>query len=239
MSDLDTQIIPPVEETDNGMPPAQEVQTEAIPPAVPADNGEILPAKREDLSRKLHGSREEALRLKSENDRLKAELDQARMTPQPSPDEDISLTERDVAVFKALAAKAGLAPREEVLAIREERHQELQQQHLDVFLAEHPEYNKPNDPQSDQLWQRLQGELADYRKPSSPAEFKQFLTRAHRSLSFNEGREVERGKALGYAQANLQEQSRMGGASHGGSSAPKNPKLDPQRQAVRDLFANC
>jgi hypothetical protein len=239
MLDQET-IIAPAVEADNVIPPVLEDNEEQTSPvAVPADNDVIAPEKREELSRKLHGSREEALRLKAEAERLAAENAdlKARVQFQSQP-EETPFSDQDVAVFKALAAKAGLAPREEVQAIRQERIQEQQQQHLNSFLSSHPEYNRPQNPQSDQLWQKLQSELALYRSPQTPEELKTFLERAHRSIN-NGGNDVERGKALGYAQANLQEQNRVGSASSGGSSSPKNSKLSPDRQAIREGFASA
>ena len=229
--------------TDNAAATPPAVPTEQTPPAQ-ADNGkELTPEKREELSQKLNASKEEALRLKAERDQfaaekaaLQAQLEQ--QAAQQSQNNELPMTEQEVAIFKQLAEKAGVAFKPDVESIRNESLAEKNQKVLDSFLAEFPEYNKPGDPDSDKIYAELQGKLSFYRPASSPQELQTFLKEAHRArvANYNEQAATQRGEALGYAKANLQTQTQSGGGLFGGNSAPAKQDLSSDQQAVAELF---
>lgn len=214
---------------------AQPADNTVVAAPVPTDNADITPEKKEELSRKLHSSKEEALRLKAENERLAAEkeaLEAALVQRQQSNDPQVS--EQEVEYLKVLGKKAGLAFVLDVEAIKQSTYKEKQQIEFDNFLAKHPELNKPGDAKSDELWGAFQGEIATYRQPNNAANWGKLFDKAYRTITWSEQSAIERGKALGYAQANITNQ--LGSGSLGGSSAPVAPK-SPERQAISEGFA--
>lgn len=220
---------------------AQPVVNQVAQTPAPADNVEITPEKREELSRKLDASKEEALRLKAENEQLareKADLEASIAQRQQSTNEPVQVNEQDVAYFRELGKKAGFAFAPDVEAIKQQSYKEKQQVAFENFMAKHPELNKKGDPQSDKLWNVFQSKLAWFQPPSNPTEWGDRFEDAYRITTWSEQQALERGKALGYAQANIANNSQLGSGSLGGSSAPRAQNLSPERQAVSEGFAS-
>lgn len=236
---MTTQQTDPVQ-TDNSAAQQAAVVQPVTAPVASTDNADITPEKKEELSRKLHSSKEEALRLKEENERLARENEELRLSQvQPAPSTDTQVSEHDVAYLKALGKKAGFAFQEDVQkplqAIRQETYKERQQAEWHKFLEKHPEYNKEGDPQSDQLFNTFMSELRVYKEPSEASQWGRLFEKAHKFATLNEQTILRQGEALGYAKQNIANQ--IGGSSYGGTSAPVAQNLSPERQAVSEGFA--
>ncbi len=239
MSD-DTQIVPPANtaepKVDNGTLPPQGVKPEeSSPPA--RDNEDLTPEKREELSAKLRASKDEALRLKAENEELEKKLLEQQSQPQPT---DPAISDTDVQYFKAIAKKAGIPFREDVEKIQQTISSREQTEAFNGFLKTHPEYNRPGDPKSDVLWTKFTQEfqdLARYKRPESADEFKSLLHKVHKLTSIDETTLLAQGKALGYAQANIQEQAKIGGSASGVHKTPSKT-LTPEQQKIKEGFAS-
>lgn len=185
----------------------------------------------EDYKRKYVGSTEEALRLKAENEELKAQLSQPKA-------QTVQVPEDQVEAFKILAAAAGYAPKTEVIT-REDVATEKKQEALNSFIAQHPEYGKAGDPESEKQWASLVTEISEYRPAATPAEFARQLAKAHKMLESSKTDDLTRGKALGFAEANLRNQNSQGSGSFGGNSQPSQAnKISPERQEVSEGFAS-
>lgn len=222
--------------TDNAAT-AQPVVNPVAQAPVPTDNADITPEKKKELSRKLTSSKEEALRLKAENERLateKAALEAQILQRQQSGDPQVS--EQEVEYLRQLGKKAGFAFIPDVEAIKQSSYKEKQQMEFESFMTKHPELNKAGDPKSDELWAAFQSEISTYRQPNNATEWGKLFDKAYRNLTWSEQNALDRGKALGYAQANMVNQSQLGSGSFGGSSAPVSPK-SPERQAISEGFA--
>lgn len=237
---MTTQQTDPVQ-TDNSAAQQTTVQEPATAPVASTDNADVTPEKKEELSRKLHSSKEEALRLKEENARLaqeKAELE-ARLASQSAQSTNTEVSEHDVAYLKALGKKAGFAFQEDVQkplqAIKQETYRERQQAEWQGFLEKHPEYNKIGDAQSDQLFNTFMSELRTYKEPSEASQWGKLFEKAHKLATLNEQTILRQGEALGYAKQNIANQ--VGGTSYGGTTAPVAQNLSSERQAVSEGFA--
>lgn len=216
----ETTVVP---EEDNTTTPAQEEKEELTSPSN-EDNGgftpemvEAMQAKVTDQSQKLRASKEEALRLKQE-------LETLRSQPQ---DDALPVNEADVAALKALARAAGIPTREEMDALKQSHYRDIQEEGLNRFLSEHPEYK------ADQNWELIKGELEHYKTPTDPKEWYGLLNRAHKIIATDGS--FEKGQAMGMAKAKLQEQAQIGGGASGGSSTPK-VKKTPDQQSVSEGF---
>lgn len=224
-------------EQGNVTPPAQDVAPSTTPSQ---EENVVTPEKLEDYKRKLKGSTEEALRLKKENEELAEKL-KALETPPETQDGQYQISSADIEAFRLLqkaakeaeeaAEKARLEQEAAEKAGMEAKYAEVQRSTVAVWVNSHPEYSKIGDPESDKLWAAIEEKVKTLPPPKNPEDWGKVLDIAHKEL--NSGNQLERGKALGYAQANLQEQTRLGGGSSGGSSTPKQ-KRTPEQQAVLD-----
>lgn len=215
--------------TDNAATQQPVVKDAGTPPAASADNGTPLsPEKKEEYSRLLNDSKAEALRLKAEVERLAAE--KAQLEAKYSQPNDVS--DQDVEILKQLGKKAGFAFQEDTQKIRQETYAEKQQAAVDEFLKTHPEYS-PGKPENDQRWNALRAELATYVSPTNGSDWKKYLEKGHKVLNTNDELTLERGKALGFAQANTAPS--VGGASSGSPS--QGSGKTPERQAISEGFA--
>lgn len=188
-------------------------------PPAEADNDEETPPKQQELKQKLTASKNEALKLKAERDRLQTEL--SKISKQKSQGKTPSISSEDADQIKETLKSMGVAFKGEVVE-KQEVYQEKVQSKIDQFTKEFPEYNKPGDADSDAKWQELQSEFSLYRTPKSPEETYQFLKRAHDDIKRRTEVDstFERGKSLGYAKANLADKASVGG-SGSGSPAPR------------------
>jgi hypothetical protein len=221
--------------TEDNQNQTAQVATEPLatkPSPSQEDNEVLTPEKRAELRAKLHASKEEALRLKREKEALEKQLQELIQ----SQGGDIPVNDADLAYFKALAKKAGIPFKEEVEQLKQEVWKQEQQEALTEFLKLHPEYNKPGDPASDNLWAKLTAELNTYRPPQNKTELKAYLEKAHKIIHLDEEALVQKGKALGYAEANLQEHAKRGSTS--GSTATPQTSPSQTQQAIRQGFAS-
>ena len=65
-------------------------------------------------------------------------------------------------------------------------YEAVKREEIAKFLEEFPEYKPENDP-SDANWQRLEREMAWYRRPDDPHLLKELLRRAHRTIAVSPG----------------------------------------------------
>jgi len=213
----ETPVDNPVEPTKTPEPEAPEVKEE--------DNVEErlkeLEEKDREKSRLLDASKTEALRLKKLNEELQAKAS----------DDAPKLNDSDIELFKQYAKKAGLPFKEDLIAQQQQLYGERQQEALNKFLEEHPEYKPVND-KGNKKWNVLLAEYDTYKAPQNPKDVLNLLKKAHKNTNPEDS--LEKGKALGMAQANIQEQTKLGGTS-GAASTPKK-KRTPEQQAARDHF---
>jgi hypothetical protein len=141
------------------------------------------------------------------------------------------LNPSDIEVFKKYAKAAGIPFKDELNQFQKVQYQDKQQESIDKFLEEYPEYRPENDT-DDSRWTALKNELAGYKAPENPKDWYKLMKKAHRLVAPDNS--TEKAKALGMAQANLKEQAKIGGSS-GGASAPKG-KLTPEQLAAREQF---
>ena len=174
---------------------------------------EALQKERESLLVDIRALRGERRDLKQKQlDKVEEAIDDLKDT---HPD-DVKLIER------VLQAK-GYVRKEDV----EKRiYSETQQQQLNSFLDEHPEYKPENDTQ-DLNWQRLQRELEVYRMPQDPKKVGEVLERAHKSISgFSDGRSFETKK-------HLAKTAGVGGGQSSSSSSRMKSLSPEQAEAYR------
>jgi hypothetical protein len=238
-----TEVVDPVEENSTPEAPAEEEQaptSEETPETEPEDNGEAEdqePApsddKEERWKQQLQGSKAEALRLKSELDELKT----MKETIEEKTDADIPITDADLAAFNALAKKLGFVTKKEIERDNQVRtYSQTQEDSLNKFLSEHPEYNKIGDGDSDKKWTELQQELTLYNsRPTDPKTWYKILKRAHNNLNNNSELAKAKGESLGMAKANLAEQAKTGNRALGGVSTPTGKRTPEQQQLAREV----
>lgn len=217
------QVVPEAPKEEAVVQPSPEVSGQA------GNEGEI--ARMEDYKRKLVGSTEEALRLKAENEALKTQLQTAPKAQTGRFDDS------DIQAFRELADAAGYIPKGQIVT-QEQAVTEKKQEVLNNFITSHPEYSKPGDKSSDVMWGSLIGEISDYIPAATPAAFAKQLEKAHRLVSSTSSADLEKGKALGLAEANLRGQGGQGNGSLGGSSQPSQVKKTPERQFISEGFAS-
>lgn len=215
-----------------------------------ADNAQVenqekpmvsLPQEKvDDWKRKLSGSRAEAMRLKAQAERLAeekaklaAELEAARTGQAQTV--NYTPTPEEIALFRQLAQQAGVPTQQDIEAIRQAEWNKEQQLAVDEFLKDHPEYNRPGDEESDAAWEEIKAEVKSYKTPQNPREYLALLRKAHKVVAYDPQADLERGVALGVAQANLKEQGKLGG---GGGSTKHEPqkKVPAEKKAVMDGF---
>lgn len=220
----DEQVTPVTE----NVTPEEQVVPE-VAPAEPAENAtpmvQLPPEKVAEYKRKLTASRDEALRLKRENEELKSKFSQ----PEPIINQ---VNPTDIEYFKELAKLSGVSFQEDVQNIQKEKYEDKKTQAVQQFLANHPEYAKVGDDQSDALWATLEEKMKKYQTPSDPSEWYDMLEEGHKVLHYDTKTAYEKGKALGYAQANIQEKSRVGG----GSPNAVERKVPAQKKQILDGF---
>jgi hypothetical protein len=211
------------------------------------DNTVTIPKEKlQDYQRKLTGSKAEALRLKAENERLAAEVAKTKAEQQAAQTGQSQSygytpyqpTVAEVAMFKQLAVHAGIPLKEELAQNRQQQYNEAADQCLQDFLGKHPEYANPGDPNSDNLWTNLEGTLKQFKQPENPRDYAKLLEMAHRYMSSdNIDTAMERGRALGMAQAKIAEQGKIGGVGGGaGMALAPSTKKSPDKQTVEDGF---
>ena len=207
---------------------AEPTKTPEVPKEEPKDNVEEklkeLEQKIADQARKLDGSKEEALRLKKLNEELQAKIAE-------KPDDSPKLNESDIELFKQYAKKAGIPFKEEIAALQQQQIKEKQQEAIDRFVEEFPEY-KPENDKDNQKWTILKEEFLTYKTPTNPKDIYRLLKKAHGIINPTDS--LEKGKALGMAQAKLNEQAQLGGSS--GVASTPNKKRTPEQQAARAEF---
>lgn len=190
--------------------------------------------KREEFRRNLSASKEEALRLKAENEKL---LKQLQAQAQVYQGGGLKLTPQEQQAFQVLLQQYGVVTKEQLQEQQKEVYVATQKEELNRFLEKHPEYGKEGDPKSDAMWAQLHQELETYRVPKNPKEWGKLLNKAHRAVQGSKATEVakEKGKALAQAEAAQAEQARQ--PKSGGSSPSKSSKKSPAKQEVSQGFA--
>ena len=207
----------------------------SVPPqdAPPVDNGRIkeLEDKIQDLQEgyksKLSGSKAEALRLKDEKEQLKTRLEELENKLEPPAQVD----ETDVEIVKKLAKKAGFISQEELNKqldkVKSNFQKKEQEEAIDKFYVEYPEYNPDND-KDNKKWEGLMKEFGTYKLPNEArsGSYLNLLKKAHKSISPDNS--LEKGRALGHAEANLGDHAKLGGSS---SSSPDGKRTPAQQVA--------
>lgn len=224
----DKQIAPEVQTSENASTDQQTVdqdqpQKEENLITIPAD-------KLIDYKRKLTGSKEEAMRLKAEKERLEAELESLK-----NPQELAQYSQQDVDDLRRLAKLAGIPLKEDQEKQQREVYEQEKQEAVKAFLEKHPEYTAIGDIRSDEMWESLEGEISMYVQPQKGKDYLTLLEKAHRQIHYDPTIERERGKALGMAQAKLQEQTTIGGSSAKTSASSK--KVPQAKQDIMAGFA--
>ena len=177
-----------------------------------------LLAKDAEKTRLLGSSKNEALRLKSELDALKKEA-------KAKPTEELSEQE----LFDQFLSNSELF-QEKLSKVKQEKYNDIMEAQKDEFLKTHPEYLPEND-KDNSKWDSLLGELRDYTIPKDPKDWGKRLLKAHKNITPDNS--LEKAKALAMAQANIDEQAKLGGGA-GGSTPAK--KLTPEQQEVSEGF---
>jgi hypothetical protein len=183
-----------------------------------------LEAKVARQSTLLRASKDEALKLKNERDALKAQ-------PVQTQSDDPQVTPADVAAFKALARAAGIPLNEE---LQQQIYSKESESAKERFIKEFPEYGQVGDEKSDAAWDKLMAEAGQYKVPEDPSKWYDILKKAHKDISSTPELQLEKGKSLGMAQANLN--ASLGGGSSGASASAPKKKQTPEQKAVADEF---
>jgi hypothetical protein len=234
----ETKIVDPV--MDNSTSQPQE-QIEETPPST-EDNGVIenkeqepvipdpIVEKEERYKQQLQGSKAEALKWKTEYDKLQGSMQEKK-------DDDIPVSPQDLAVFNALAKKLGYVTKAELEKNTQvQSYAQMQSESLNKFLTEHPEYNKVGDSESDKKWKELQKKLSLYNtSPSDPKQWYTILNKAHKDLNNNTDLAEARGESRGMAKANLAEQAKSGNRASGDVSTPKKKQTPEQQQFSNEV----
>lgn len=182
-----------------------------------------LRAKVKRQSTLLRASKDEALRFKRELE--------ARTQPVQAQEDTLPVSPQDVAAFKALARAAGIPFKDE---IQQQTYSEKAESAKEKFLQEYPEYSRPGDEKSDEAWDKLMNEAGRYKIPSDPKQWYTLLKEVHAKISTTPGLQLEKGKSLGLAQANLN--ASLGGGVSGSASNPTSKKQTPEQKAVAEEF---
>lgn len=235
------QVVDPI--VDNSTPPATEIVEQPAPSE--EDNAvreiepkveEVDPSKEERYKQQLQGSKEEALRWMTEAQKAKKEFEEYKLSLQ-KPTDDAPVSPEDLAAFNAIGKKLGFVTKQEIEQDTQiKTYKQMQDESLNNFLKEHPEYNKPGDADSDKRWTELQQELSYYNTaPADPKTWYNILNKAHRNLNTNPDLERVKGEALGMAKAKLAEQTRMGGGGSGEVSTPKRKQTPEQQEFASEI----
>lgn len=206
---------PPV--TDNGVKPktVEELQAEVVE----------LNRLNAEKSRKLNASKEEALRLKKE-------AEEARK-PAPSTDTQptVVLTEQEKAILRA----NGFITKEQMDVWKQEQiqaeFQRNEQEALQDFFKKFPEYAPENDLDATKF-DSLKEALGIYKIPTDKNGIYRVLVKSHGDITGSN--DLEKGKSLGMAEANLADKAKQGGGGSGINSSTK--KKTPEQLSVSEAF---
>lgn len=164
---------------------------------------------------------------KAEVDKYKAQVEQLQTASQSDSRPDSQLSDQEL--FDKYAGNSK-AIQNAIDKIRIDNYNSKRDEEKDKFLDAHPEY-KPENDKDNSKWNALIGEISTYKAPANASDWGKLLKKAHNAIQPNN--DLEKGKALGMAQANLAQQAKLGGGS---SVSTERKKRTPEQEAAREEF---
>lgn len=180
--------------------PQEEVKEEAVeetpkekatPSELPAEEkpAEIEPSEpvpsdgASELEKQLSGLQNERVKLLQEIQELRGQRRDLKKEELKEVDKTIDALEgvhpQDVQLVEKILRAKGYITKQEAQGMS---YQAIQNEELNSFLSEFPEYKPENDP-SDVNWNALQRALAIYAKPSNPRQWREVLRKAHKDIA--------------------------------------------------------
>ncbi len=163
-------------------PPAEEPEKELEKkPAVAED--ETAKSVDTGLEKQLQGLQEERVKLLKEIQELRGQRRELKKDELIKVDEKLDqlqdVNPEDVQVIEKVLRAKGYVTKEEAEGMS---YKAIQQEELNKFLAEFPEY-KPENDSHDVNWNALQRALVIYAKPSDPRKWNELLKKAHKDMA--------------------------------------------------------
>ncbi|MFA5163924.1 MAG: hypothetical protein WC441_05415 [Patescibacteria group bacterium] len=131
-----------------------------------------LAAEREKLLTEIQQLRGTRRDLRQQTSEVTNEAQDKKDIQESSLDDEIN--PEDYRLIKNVLEKEGYVKKDEALALN---YKNVEQQQLESWLEEHPEFKVENDPH-DRNWNTLMAEYNLYIKPKDPNKTKEFLNRA-------------------------------------------------------------
>jgi hypothetical protein len=155
-------------------PEKEEKPAESVKTEVSDDTG---------LEKQLRGLQDERVKLLKEIQELRGQRRELKHEELIKVDNKIDqlkdVNPDDVQVIEKVLRAKGYVTKDEAEKMT---YQAVQQEELNKFLAEFPEYKPENDPH-DLNWSSLQRALAIYAKPSDPRKWSEILKKAHKDMA--------------------------------------------------------
>lgn len=135
------------------------------------------------LETQLQGLQQERVKLLKEIQELRGQRRDLKKEELVKVNQEISdlkdVAPQDVELIEKVLRSKGYMRKDEVEGMT---YKAVQDEELNTFLAEFPEYKPENDP-NDINWNSLQRALAIYAKPSNPRGWKEILRKAHKDIA--------------------------------------------------------
>lgn len=158
-----------------------ETETPEKKPAVTED--ETVKSVDTGLEKQLQGLQEERVKLLKEIQELRGQRRELKKEELIKVDTKLDLLQDvnpdDVQVIEKVLRAKGYMTKDEAEGMS---YKAIQQEELNKFLSEFPEYKPENDPH-DVNWNTLQRALVIYAKPSDPRKWNELLKKAHKDLA--------------------------------------------------------
>lgn len=146
---------------------------------------EDLQKQIENLNKGIATYRDDAKKAIERAEKAEAEAKAVAEAVKAKKDDDgedlVPLSPDDQKRLEAWAKLQGFATKEEILEERQRIQAEtlrtIESQAIDEFLAQHSEYN------DDAKWDELKKEFAQYKQPTTLAEYRRILNKAHKELN--------------------------------------------------------
>lgn len=222
-----------VQETETEkVPGEEETQPEAPAGKEPQKTKEELETEREALERDLQKLTEENERRRQSVIDARKERRTLRETPEDSEsiEEDLSdVDPADIQRLEKVLKARGYVPRTE---LEQENVKRMQESAEEDFFTQHSEYSPDND-SDDMLYGALREEIKLYARPTSAAQMKRVLARAHEQVSKRFPSRFESGSSTSTQRTASKQKAILAGTGGGTPSSSSTPSSS-EKQLTND-----
>lgn len=147
----------------------------------------------ENLNKGIAKYREESQKSSVEVANLKKQLEEKSKSSTKAADDELELNAEDQKRLEAWAKKQGFVTKgefeQERLRIQQESFSNIENQAVDEFLRQHPEYDK------DEEWEKVKVLFSEYKTPTSLTQYRKLLAKIHSELNPKEDKGSDKARA--------------------------------------------